>query len=286
MLGIALALASALTWGTGDFLGGLAARRYGLAWVLCGTALGGLILGVTISLASGDALPASGELLLATAAGFAGLIGLACFYHALAIGTMSIVAPVSASGAAVPVLWGIANGERLSALAALGIVVVIAGVMLASRAEPHADQPIGESHALSVVLALVAAASFGAVFTLIAETADASIYWPSAVLKLATLTGAVLFVLARLAAKADLGQRPRGREWLFPLTIGLFDVSANVAFSAATTHGALAITAVVSSLYPVTTVLLAYAFLHERLSRGQRAGVAMAMVGVAVLAAV
>lgn len=284
MLSIALALTSALSWGTGDFLGGLAARRFGLAWVLCGTAAGGLLLGVSVSLISGDPFPPMHETLLAAAAGICGLIGLACFYHALAIGTMSIVAPISATGAAIPVIWGIAHGERLSALAACAIVVVIAGVMLASR-EQTDQQDATESHTLSIVLALAAAAGFGAVFTLIAETADASVYWPSAILKGATLSGALIFVALQSVRGQQLGERPVGRQWLFPITIGFFDVSANVAFAAATTHGTVAVASVVSSLYPVTTVMLAYFFLHERLDRMQRFGVVLALFGVAALAA-
>lgn len=284
MLSIALALTSALSWGTGDFLGGLAARRYGLAWVLCGTAAGGIVLGVSVSLISGDPFPPAHDTLLAVIAGLCGLVGLACFYHALAIGTMSIVAPISATGAAIPVLWGVSQGEQLSALAIAAIVVVIVGVMLASREQ--ADQPTkSESHALSILLALAAAAGFGAVFTLIAETADASIYWPSAILKAATLSGALVFVALQGARHADLGLRPRGRQWLFPISIGFFDVSANVVFAASTTHGTIAISSVVSSLYPVTTVLLAYGFLHERLARVQRIGVVLALIGVAGLAA-
>lgn len=285
MLSIALALGSALTWGTGDFLGGLAARRFGLAWVLCGTATGGLLFGTTVALISGDPFPAAHYVVLAAAAGVAGLIGLACFYHALAIGTMSIVAPISASGAAIPVAWGLANGETLSTASAAAIVVLICGVMLASREQSENPTASSESHTLSVVLALAAAAGFGTVFTLIAETSEASIYWPSAILKAATLSGALIFVAVQSARSAELGARPHRRAWLFPLMIGCFDVSANVMFAGATTHGDLAIASVVSSLYPVTTVLLAFAFLHERLTRSQQVGVAMALIGVAALAA-
>jgi drug/metabolite transporter (DMT)-like permease len=285
MLSIALALSSALIWGTGDFLGGIAARRFGLAYVLCGTATGGLLLGLVVSLISGDPFPESRYVLMAGAAGVAGLIGLACFYHALAIGTMSIVAPISASGAAIPVAWGLISGESLSAFAATAIVVLMVGVMMASREHSDVEGQVSENHTLSVILALAAAASFGTVFALIAETADASIYWPSTILKASTLTCALFFVLAQRTAGHDLGTLPRGKWWLFPISIGFFDATANMFFAAATTHGALAIASVVSSLYPVTTVLLAYLILHERLSRSQRIGVALAMAGVAMLAA-
>lgn len=288
MLSIALAFSSALIWGTGDFLGGIAARRYGLAQVLLGTATGGLLLGVALSLISGDPFPESKYALMGAAAGVAGLIGLACFYHALAIGTMSIVAPVSASGAAIPVAWGIANGERLSLLGAIATVVLVTGVMLASR-EKTAQESVmapSESHTLSVLLALAAAVSFGTVFTLIAESAVESIFWPSAILKASTLCVAVLFIAIQSARGADLGNTPRGGGWLFPISIGFFDVTANIVFAAAITHGSIAVASVVSSLYPVTTVLLAYFFLHERLSGSQKFGVALAMAGVAALALV
>lgn len=284
MLSIALALTSALSWGTGDFLGGMAARRYGLAWVLCGTAFGGALLGISISLISGDPMPGTHDALLALVAGVAGLIGLACFYHALAIGTMSIVAPVSATGVTVPVVWGLTHGESVSALAAGAMVLVVVGVMLASREQSDVAGQNNESHALSVVLSLLSGLSFGIVFTLIAETADASVYWPSALLKISTLTGAVLFVCFQKLRGSDPGVRPVGRWWLYPIAIGFFDVSANVAYAAAVTHGQIAVASVASSLYPVTTVILAYIILHERLIRSQLVGVAMALAGVALLA--
>ncbi len=285
MFSIALAFSSGLIWGTGDFLGGLAARRFGLAQVLVGTATGGMLLGVALALMSGDPFPEQRYVLMGAGAGVAGLVGLACFYHALAIGTMSIVAPISACGAAVPVAWGIAKGEQIDPLAAAAIVVLSAGVLLASRQQPASDahEP-NESHLLSVLLALAAAVSFGTVFALIAEAAEASIYWPSAVLKFSTLCVALLLVGLQRLRGAELGATPSGVQWLFPISIGFFDVTANVVYAAAVTNGTIAIASVVSSLYPVTTVLLAYGFLHERLSAGQRTGVLLAMVGVAILA--
>lgn len=288
MLGIGFALIAALSWGTGDYLGGIGSRRYPLLWVLLASAAGGMTLALVLSVASGNAFPSNEDVVLSVAAGFAGLLALSAFYKALAIGTMSIVAPVTATGAAVPVLWGvIAKGERLSALTITAMFVAIVGVILASREQDRAET-IGvdaETHRQSILLAIVAALGFGTIFTLIAEAGQESVFWPAAILKFATVVTVAITLLILRGRTGEGAPRPRGRGWLFPFSIGLFDVSANIAFAASTHHGALAITSVVSSLYPVTTILLAYVFLHERLVRTQIGGVALALAGVAFLAA-
>jgi drug/metabolite transporter (DMT)-like permease len=288
MLGIGLALASALSWGTGDFLGGLAARRFALLWVLLGSALGGLLLAGTATLISGDSIPPSSHLALAAIAGLASLVALAAFYKALAIGTMSIVAPITATGSAIPVLWGVVGrDETLSLFAVFAIVVAVTGVILASREQDVAKTTgvDAATHRLSIILAIVAAIGFGTIFTLIAEAGEESIYWPAMVLKAVTLLSVVAVIAASGKRRETWGARPKGKWWLFPIGIGFFDVGANITFAASTHHGALAITSVVSSLYPVTTVILAFAFLHERLAVSQRVGVVMALAGVAMLAA-
>ncbi len=288
MAAIGLALVSALSWGTGDFLGGMAARRYALLWVLIASALGGIALSAGGGLIAGDSLPPHQDLLLGSIAGVCGVVALAAFYQALAIGTMSIVAPITATGAAIPVLWGvIGRGEHLSTFAVVAIVVAVAGVILASREQDLAETRGVDvkTHRQSIMLAIVAAIGFGTIFALIAEAGEESIYWPATALKLTTLT--ILLIVLAVAGRrtATWGARPKGSQWLFPFSIGFFDVGANISFAASSHHGALAITSVVSSLYPVTTVILAYAFLHERLAVSQRIGVAMALVGVAMLAA-
>lgn len=287
MLAIALALSSALLWGTGDFLGGLAARRFALVWVLMFSALGGLTLGIAGGLLSGEALPPAEDLLLGALAGICGVVALGAFYRALAIGTMSIVAPITATGAAIPVLWGvIGRGESLSAFAVFAILVAVAGVILASREQDLAETTgvDAATHRQSVVLAIVAAIGFGTIFALIAEAADEAIYWPAVALKLTTLTIILVVIAVSVRRLPSWGERPRGRQWLFPFSIGFFDVGANITFAASSQQGALAITSVVSSLYPVTTVILAFAFLHERLAVSQRVGVVLALAGVAMLA--
>jgi drug/metabolite transporter (DMT)-like permease len=288
MIAILLALSAAVSWGTGDYLGGIASRRFALLWVLLASAFGGLLVSGVATVVSGDEAPTQEHFILAALAGGAGLVALAAFYQALAIGTMSIVAPITATGAAIPVLWGvIGRGESLTAFAIFAIIVAVTGVILASREQDEAETTgVDEAtHRRSILLAVVAAIGFGTIFTLIAEAGEESIYWPAATLKLTTLGLVVLIVLLAGARRSTWGARPRGKEWLFPITIGFFDVTANITFAAAAQQGKLAITSVVSSLYPVITVILAFIFLHERLAMSQRVGVVMALAGVVMLAA-
>jgi drug/metabolite transporter (DMT)-like permease len=288
MIAILLALTAALSWGTGDFLGGIGSRRYALLWVLLASALGGTLLAGVGTLISGDSPPPTNHFLLAAIAGLVGLVALAAFYRALAIGTMSIVAPITATGSSIPVLWGvIGRGEKLTLFAVISIFVAVCGVILASR-EQDAAQTTGvddKTHRESILLAFVAAAGFGTIFTLIAEAGEESIFWPAMTLKLVTTASVVIILLLAGSRREAWGARPHGKQWLFPISIGFFDVGANITFAAAAQRGELAITSVVSSLYPVTTVILAYFFLHERLAISQRVGVVMALVGVVMLAA-
>lgn len=290
MLAIALGLFSAVLWGTGDFLGGMAARRFALVWVLFASALGGIALSAGGGLIAGDPIPPSEHMWLGVAAGFCGVVALAAFYQALAIGTMSIVAPITATGAAIPVVWGVVGrDESLSVFAVCAILIAVSGVILASREQDEAktSRVDARTHRRSILLAIVAAIGFGTIFALIAEAGEESIFWPAAALKVTTF-GVILIVLIAGAASSRLsgwGDRPQGREWLFPFSIGFFDVGANLTFAASSHHGALAITSVVSSLYPVITVMLAFVFLHERLAVSQRVGVGLALLGVVMLAA-
>src|SRR5204862_8309065 len=161
VLAIALGLSSSLFWGLGDFLGGLQSRRVRvLAVLLVSQASGLAAIAVAIAIARPD-VPALVDLWPAAAAGVAGAIALSAFYRALAIGTMSIVAPISATGAAVPVVVGIAGGDRPAAVQVAGIVAAVVGVVLASREldEPQTAGRVPER--TSIALALVAALGFG-----------------------------------------------------------------------------------------------------------------------------
>jgi len=163
--GLALALASSLCWGVSDFVGGLQSRRRALLKVMfVSQAVGLLFLGVLLA-ARGQGPPPLRHLLPAIGGGLAGLIALTGFYRGLSIGTMSIVAPISATGSAVPVVVGIAQGERPGAVQIVGIVAALIGIVLASREHgPGTDRPSAAAARASIGLALVAAVGFGLFF--------------------------------------------------------------------------------------------------------------------------
>ena len=235
---------------------------------------GFLALLVALSVRGGDVHGRSFALGLAAGAG--GGAGLAAFYRALALGTMSVVSPVVACGALVPFAISLATGERPSRLALAGAAAALAGAVFASTEERRA--PAAE-RAQAILLAVAAAGALGLfVYFLGVGSREGS--------ALSTLVGARVGSLACLLALA-LGRRaPLRLGWraAAPVAaVGLVDVGANALFAAASTHGLLALVSVLGSLYPVTTVLLAQLVLGERLTRVQVGGVGVALAGVAAL---
>ena len=280
MLAVALGLSSALCWGLADFLGGLQSRSVRVLAVLLVSQAAGLIaIAVALAVAQPD-LPPVGDLWPPAAAGLAGALALSAFYRALAIGTMSIVAPISSTGAALPVIVGIATGDRPSAVQVLGIVAAVGGVVLASR-ELDEDRPATAAPArASIGLALMAALGFGAFFIGMKAGADASVPWALLAARAASVT-AVLVVVVALRVPLPAAPRRLGALAL----VGLLDAGANGLYAAAATKGLLSVVAVLGALYPVSTVLLARAVLGERVRRIQEVGIVAALAGVALIAA-
>ena len=279
MLAVGLAFASSLCWGLADFLGGLQSRRRPLVTVLLVAQVAAVVLGLAFVLASGDPFPALGPAALAVGAGVAGCAALAAFYRSLAIGTMSIVAPVSATGAAVPVLVGVASGERPGAVQVAGIVLAMVGIVLAAR-EPGGVAP-GRAMRSSLGLALLAALGFGSFFVLLdSATEDAGAPWALLLVRVGEVA-----LLATLAV-AVRPRMPAGVRDASPLLIvGALDFLATALFALATTEGLLSVVAVVGSLYPAVTVVLARVVLAERVSRWQELGVVVTLVGVMAISA-
>jgi drug/metabolite transporter (DMT)-like permease len=280
MVAVLLAFASALSWGVADFAGGLQARRQPLLVVLLVAQAAGVVLSVVFVVASGDPPPELGAVAWAAAAGLAGQAALAAFYRGLSIGMMSIVAPVSATGAALPVLVGVAGGERPATLQVVGLALAMVGIVLAAREPTTGAAPAGASRT-ALGLSLVAALGFGAFFVgLDRATEAAGVAWTLSVTRAAEL-GGLLVVAAVL--------RPRlpavAHDYAPLVAIGALDVLANALLAFATTRGLLSVVAVIASLYPAVTVLLARFVLHERVSRGQQAGVAVTLAGVVAISA-
>jgi uncharacterized membrane protein len=276
-----LALASSLSWGLSDFLGGFQSRRHHvLAVMLLSQGLALAILVVAV-LAGAPTEHDAAATAWAASVGLLGLLGLLAFYRALAIGTMSIVAPISATGVAIPVLVGLASGERPGGLQVAGMVLACCGVVLAAREPPAVDAAARRTGRTAVGLALLAAIGFGSFFAGIdraEETADVA--W---VLLAARTADVALLVVAALALRPPI---PRSPAALGPIAaIGAFDLLANLLFVLATGRGLLSVVGVLGSLYPAVTVVLARLVLHERLSRVQNAGVLITLSGVVALAA-
>ena len=280
MLAALLALASSISWGLSDFLGGFQSRRHHvLAVMLLSQGLAFAIL-IVVVLAGAPTQHDGAATAGAAGGGLLGLLGLTAFYRALAIGTMSIVAPISSTGVAIPVLFGLASGERPGTLQVAGMALACCGVVLVTREAPAVDAEARRAGRTAVVLALLAGIGFGSFFAGVdraEETADVA--W---VLLAARGQWLVLF-LAALALRPPL---PTARPALAAIAaIGLFDLLANLLFVLAAGRGLLSVVGVLGSLYPAVTVVLARFVLHERLLRTQNAGVLITLTGVVALAA-
>jgi len=281
MLAAVLALASSLSWGLSDFLGGLQTRRQPLLAVLVLSQGVALLLLLAVIAGGAPVEHDRAATLWAAGSGVIGLIGLAAFYHALSIGTMSIVAPVTATGTIVPVVVGMVSGERPGALQLTGIALAACGVVLVSRAAPLEGGTAPRGGRTAIVLALVAAVGFGSFLAGIDRAEQSG---DAAWVLLATRIGdGLVLVPLALLRRPPL---PRTAEGLLAiLAIGVFDMLANLFFVLATGRGLLSVVGVLGSLYPAVTVLLARLILNERLSRTQGAGVLVTLTGVIALAA-
>jgi uncharacterized membrane protein len=275
-MGLALGLASSLVWGTADFLGGVYTRRLTLASVTVGSQIAGLAaLLVAAGLIGGvDERPVA----IGLAAGACGAIGLSAFYRALATGTISIVSPVSACGALVPVGLALATGERPGALALAGSAVALAGAVLASVHEIRGDHPAARS---SIGLALVAALGIGGFLWFLGRAADGG-HTLSALLGARFGSLALLGIGVAVTRSSIAIPRP---EIPAVALIGLLDTAANGLFAVAIQHGYIVVVSVLGSEYPVATVILAHVFLGERISRPQILGVVLALTGVGMVSA-
>ena len=278
MLAVGLALLASACWGVADFVAGLKSRRLAALVVLLVQQAAGLVIVAVAVAAVGEGLPGGRAILLSVGAGVAGAVALGAFYRALAVGTMSVVAPISASGVTLPVAFGLATGDELGALVALGLVLTVVGVVLASR-EVHEDAAAAHGSRAAIGLALVAAAGFGAFFTLSDGAADESVLW----LLVISRTTAVVLLVAALAAVRERPVPPSRADLPALALVGVLDLAATGLYALANTEGLLSVVSVVGSLYPVATVLLAWIVLRERLRGGQLAGVVIAFCGVAAV---
>jgi drug/metabolite transporter (DMT)-like permease len=275
-LALVLALGSSIVWGAADFSGGSLTRRLPTFAVTVVSQSAGFVA-LLVAVAVRGSVD-GGSLALGLLAGLGGGAGLAAFYRALSLGTMSVVSPIAACGAVVPFGVSLATGERPSRIALAGAGAALAGAVLASVEERRSTSPERGRAVLLAVVAAIALGLFVYFLGLGSRHGDA----------LSTLFGARVGSLGLLIAAALVARAPLvvPRSSLLPVAaVGLADVTANTLFAFASSHGLLALVSVLGSLYPVVTVVLAHALLGERLTRAQRFGVAVALGGVAAIAA-
>ena len=272
MRSIALALGASLTWGFADFFGPLKGRTLGALRALVYVQLGGLVVIALIVGIRGKGPEHLGAL-LAIPAAVSGTLGLYAYYRGMAVGAMSIVAPIAGISAAVPVIFGIATGDRPSLWQWLGIAAALGGVFLASR-EPGK----GRREAAGVGLALLAAIGFGGYFPPMHAAGVADFWWASLIFRM-TSASVVFGVVA--IRRPSLAAPPAQVSIL--AVIGIGDMLGNLLFAAASTSGLVSITSVLASLYPIVTVVLARLVLKERVARAQEAGIVLTLAGVALI---
>jgi drug/metabolite transporter (DMT)-like permease len=270
------ALGASFGWGTADFLAGMHARRSPVVVVvLVSSAVGMVCVGAIVAM-RGIGPPDGRELIAAITVGAVGVLSVLAFYRALALGAMSVVAPIAATSAAIPVLYGVVEGERPAALQWVGMVIAIVGCTLAAR---EGTARLHASHwRLSIVLAVCATLAIG---VQLVSVGIASKHDPLWTILIARIVVVVAFGAAALLMRPAFREGgPRGLA-----TIGILDGGANACFAIATTTGLLGIVSVIASTFPVITVALAHRRLGERLGRSQRAGVVLALVGVILITA-
>jgi drug/metabolite transporter (DMT)-like permease len=278
---VILALGSAIAYGLSDFLGGLFSRRssvWPVAVVVQVSGAAGVLL--TSLLFAGD--PSTTHLLWGLVSGIGSGLGTAFLYRGLATGRMSVVAPLSAVGAAVlPVFVGVVTGDRPTVLAWVGIACALPAIWLVSAGE--GDESVAGEHitraSTGIADGIVAGLGFGFLFVSLGQVPDGAGLLPAGIGMAASV-----FVVIALAAALRQPWVPRERGAVSGVLVGVIAAAATVLFQLASQSGLLTIASVLSSLYPAFTVLLAVLVLREHIHRGQAVGLAMAGTAVTLVA--
>jgi drug/metabolite transporter (DMT)-like permease len=268
-----LSLFSAASWGGGDFAGGVAAKRTNVFRVVAVAHAFGLMAMLLMALFVGEAIPPRKDLLWGAIAGITGAFGIAALYKGLAIGRMGIVAPVaSVVTAIIPVLVALTTEGLPSATQMLGFVVALVSIWFVARPDGNVDTYRG------LGLALAAGVFFGLFLVSGQQAGHHAVFWPMVAARLAST-----MLMATIALFTFGARGPLKSALVAIVCSGLLDSAGNALFIAATRHGRLDIAAVLSSLYPASTVILARVFLQERISRLQSLGIAGALLSVVLI---
>lgn len=274
-----LALLSSILWGTADFEGGRLSKKHAPLAVLGFSQVVGLVFGVVLMFISGawhaDAFGEDGYLIPGIYAGLFGYFGLFCLYAGLSTGRMGVVSPISSMSVVIPLTYALINGDRLSTITSMGVVLALVGVFCASGPELSQGLPIKP-----LLLALGAAFGFGIALTSISIGSQSS-----ALMTMVSMRVATFLVTVALALKFHTMGGFSKKEYPSLIFIGVADFLANVLLGVACTKGLVSIAMVLGSLFPIATALLAFKFLRERLQKVQYIGIALAVTGVALISA-
>jgi len=272
-LSVLFGLASAASWGAGDFCGGLASKRAGIYQVVIVSQFIGAVLLLILAFVFKEPIPALSVLIISAIAGLLGAAGLLALYRSLAQGRMGLAAPVSGVlSAAVPVIAAAFLDKLPDWLKVVGFILALIAVWLISRSEGVAFQ------LNDIGLPLFAGLCFGAFIAIVGRTAQGAVFWPLVAARAASLIGLTLFALFTrqpiIPARQDL-----------PLIIGsgILDAGGNAFLILASQAGRKDVAAVLSALYPASTVLLAWAILKEKLTRWQSIGVIAALAAIVLI---
>ena len=278
MVSIALSVFACVGWGVADFIGGFKSRNLStLSILLTSYITGTLVLGFILSWMRSP-LPDSPGLLWAALAGPIGLLAMYLLYRSMAVGTMSVLAPISATGVMLPVVWGLLHGDSLSRVSMLGIFFAIVGSLLAVMENGfHRNQ---WKMARGTGLAVGSAFFVGLYFITMDAACDQNPIWASMLTRVSTLLVLIpILYFAKAPAAITKHQLP------FIILMGMMDTMAAFCFALATSKGMLSEVAVISSLYPAVTVILSSTIVKESMHRVQYAGIALALCGVALISA-
>jgi len=234
------------------------------------------VIAIGIAVAVRGQGPGGGAILWAIPAAISGTIGLYAFYRGIAVGAISVVAPIAGVSAIVPVTVGLATGDPPSAAQLVGIVLVLPGVALAAR-EHHEG---GVRLAAGVPLAALAAVGFGGYFVPMHAAGRADFWWASLLFRATTL---LMVATAALIVRSPV--RMSRSDLALVAAVGIGDTLGNALYAASSAHGLVSVTSVLASLYPVGTIVLARFVLHERVGRSQQAGIAATLAGVVLISA-
>jgi drug/metabolite transporter (DMT)-like permease len=276
MLGFALALSAASAWGVADFAGGVFSRGRPAVFVVLGAQGAAVIALAVLVPAAGLGLPKA-FILSGVLGGISSGCAAVLLYRALAIGPMGVVAPIFALSAAIPVIVGFASGDHASALQGLGMIAAIGGCVLAARA-PGGGEPI---RVQGILTAIAATVCVGLGLVGLHAAAQTNAIWALQESRVAELLTVIAIAVSTQLRGAG------GRVWPGGaiVTLGLIDMAASYAFVLASRHGTLVLVSVLASIYPVITIVLAWAILHEVMRWPQRLGVFAAFAGVTLLVA-